>query len=52
MKVLIATAMYPTPERPFFGTFVHNLMIERLLTTLSTLIESGVSILKVFRRCS
>ena len=30
---------------PFFGTFVHNLMIERLLTTLSTLIESGVSIL-------
>ena len=30
---------------PFFGSFIHNLMIERLLTTLSTLIESGVSIL-------
>ncbi|MBI5629462.1 MAG: type II secretion system F family protein [Elusimicrobia bacterium] len=30
---------------PFFGTFLKNLMVERLLTTLSTLIESGVSIL-------
>jgi type IV pilus assembly protein PilC len=30
---------------PFFGDFVKNLLIERLLTTLSTLIESGVSIL-------
>jgi type IV pilus assembly protein PilC len=30
---------------PFFGDFVKNIMIERLLTTLSTLIESGVSIL-------
>ena len=30
---------------PFFGTFVKNMLIERLLTTLSTLIESGVSIL-------
>ncbi|MDE2237153.1 MAG: type II secretion system F family protein, partial [Elusimicrobia bacterium] len=30
---------------PFFGEFIHNVMIERLLTTLSTLIESGVSIL-------
>ena len=30
---------------PFFGDFVKNMMVERLLTTLSTLIESGVSIL-------
>ncbi|MCX5789992.1 MAG: type II secretion system F family protein [Elusimicrobia bacterium] len=30
---------------PFFGTFVKNVLVERLLTTLSTLIESGVSIL-------
>ncbi len=30
---------------PFFGDFVKNILIERLLTTLSTLIESGVSIL-------
>ena len=30
---------------PFFGEFVKNILIERLLTTLSTLIESGVSIL-------
>ena len=30
---------------PFFGAFVKNMLIERLLTTLSTLIESGVSIL-------
>ncbi|MBI3553306.1 MAG: type II secretion system F family protein [Elusimicrobia bacterium] len=30
---------------PFFGAFIKNIMIERLLTTLSTLIESGVSIL-------
>jgi type IV pilus assembly protein PilC len=30
---------------PFFGTFIRNIQIERLLTTLSTLIESGVSIL-------
>jgi type IV pilus assembly protein PilC len=30
---------------PFFGDFVKNIMVERLLTTLSTLIESGVSIL-------
>ena len=30
---------------PFFGSFVKNILIERLLTTLSTLIESGVSIL-------
>jgi type IV pilus assembly protein PilC len=28
-----------------FGDFVRNMMIERMLTTLSTLIESGVSIL-------
>jgi type IV pilus assembly protein PilC len=30
---------------PFFGAFIKNIMLERLLTTLSTLIESGVSIL-------
>jgi type IV pilus assembly protein PilC len=30
---------------PFFGLFARNLLTERLLTTLSTLIESGVSIL-------
>ena len=30
---------------PFFGMFIKNIMLERLLTTLSTLIESGVSIL-------
>lgn len=30
---------------PLFGDFVKNMMIERMLTTLSTLIESGVSIL-------
>jgi type IV pilus assembly protein PilC len=30
---------------PFFGEFARNMMVERLLTTLSTLIESGVSIL-------
>ncbi len=30
---------------PFFGSFIKNIMLERLLTTLSTLIESGVSIL-------
>lgn len=30
---------------PFFGNFVKNILIERLLTTLTTLIESGVSIL-------
>lgn len=30
---------------PFFGDFIKNILIERLLTTLSTLIESGVSIL-------
>ncbi|MBI3288117.1 MAG: type II secretion system F family protein [Elusimicrobia bacterium] len=30
---------------PMFGDFLRNMMIERLLTTLSTLIESGVSIL-------
>ena len=30
---------------PFFGEFVKNILVERLLTTLSTLIESGVSIL-------
>ena len=30
---------------PFFGSFIKNIMVERLLTTLSTLIESGVSIL-------
>ncbi len=30
---------------PFFGDFAKNIMVERLLTTLSTLIESGVSIL-------
>lgn len=30
---------------PFFGNFIKNIQIERLLTTLSTLIESGVSIL-------
>jgi type IV pilus assembly protein PilC len=30
---------------PFFGDFVKNILIERMLTTLSTLIESGVSIL-------
>jgi len=30
---------------PFFGDFIKNIMIERMLTTLSTLIESGVSIL-------
>lgn len=29
---------------PFFGAFIKNILIERLLTTLSTLIESGVSI--------
>ncbi len=30
---------------PFFGDFIKNILIERLLTTMSTLIESGVSIL-------
>jgi type IV pilus assembly protein PilC len=30
---------------PFFGDFVNNIFIERMLTTLTTLIESGVSIL-------
>ena len=30
---------------PMFGEFLKNMMIERMLTTLSTLIESGVSIL-------
>jgi len=30
---------------PFAGDFVKNILIERMLTTLSTLIESGVSIL-------
>ncbi|MFA6029052.1 MAG: type II secretion system F family protein [Elusimicrobiota bacterium] len=30
---------------PFFGAFIKNIQVERLLTTLSTLIESGVSIL-------
>ena len=30
---------------PLFGNFVRNMMVERLLTTLSTLVESGVSIL-------
>jgi len=30
---------------PFLGDFLKNIMIERMLTTLSTLIESGVSIL-------
>ncbi len=30
---------------PFFGAFAKNMLVERLLTTLSTLIESGVSIL-------
>lgn len=30
---------------PFFGPFIKNILIERMLTTLSTLIESGVSIL-------
>lgn len=24
MRVLVATAMYPTPERPYFGTFVRS----------------------------
>lgn len=30
---------------PFFGDFLKNIQVERLLTTLATLIESGVSIL-------
>lgn len=30
---------------PFFGVFIKSIMLERLLTSLSTLIESGVSIL-------
>ncbi len=30
---------------PFFGPFIKNMLMERLLTSLSTLIESGVSIL-------
>ena len=30
---------------PFMGQFVMNIMVERLLTTMSALIESGVSIL-------
>ena len=30
---------------PFFGPFVMNIMVERLLTTMSALVESGVSIL-------
>lgn len=34
-----------TFEVPFFGDFIRNMLIERMLTTLSTLIESGVSIL-------
>jgi len=29
----------------FFGDFIKNILVERLLTTLTTLIESGVSIL-------
>ncbi len=32
-------------KTPFFGQFVMNILVERLLTTLSALIESGVSIL-------
>lgn len=32
-------------DLPFFGAFIKNIQTERLLTTLSTLIESGVSIL-------
>ena len=32
-------------EVPFFGAFIKNMLLERMLTTLSTLIESGVSIL-------
>lgn len=30
---------------PLFGSFYRNLLVERLLTTLATLVESGVSIL-------
>lgn len=30
---------------PFFGAFIKNILVERLLTTMTTLIESGVSIL-------
>ncbi|MBI4677942.1 MAG: type II secretion system F family protein [Elusimicrobia bacterium] len=30
---------------PFFGEFIMNILVERLLTTMSALIESGVSIL-------
>ncbi|MFA6318604.1 MAG: type II secretion system F family protein [Elusimicrobiota bacterium] len=30
---------------PFFGQFITNILVERLLTTMSALIESGVSIL-------
>ncbi|MFH2203918.1 MAG: type II secretion system F family protein [Elusimicrobiota bacterium] len=30
---------------PFFGPFMKNIQVERLLTTMTTLIESGVSIL-------
>ncbi|MBI3297461.1 MAG: type II secretion system F family protein [Elusimicrobia bacterium] len=30
---------------PFFGDFIKNIQVERMLTTLATLIESGVSIL-------
>ncbi|MBI5624903.1 MAG: type II secretion system F family protein [Elusimicrobia bacterium] len=30
---------------PFFGQFIMNILVERLLTTMSALIESGVSIL-------
>ncbi len=30
---------------PFFGNFIKNILLERLLSTLSTLVESGVSIL-------
>ena len=32
-------------DMPMFGVFVNNILVERLLSTLSTLIESGVSIL-------
>jgi glycosyltransferase involved in cell wall biosynthesis len=40
MKVLIMTAMYPTPERPFYGTFVR--------TQVESLRRAGVTVEVLF----
>ena len=34
---------------PFFGGFINNILLERLLTTLTTLLTSGVSILNAIQ---